>query len=88
MPYFALIICLIIPMIQKVIASRKELVEYERKQREAALASALPVSAPPTPAVDGGGLEGGAPEQLFPTVAPTGRAREVEGCDVARKKEK
>ncbi|KAI0242917.1 E3 ubiquitin-protein ligase UBR4 [Lamellibrachia satsuma] len=59
-------------IIQKIIASRKELVEYNRQQQEAALsaAAALPRSSPGTPVVNPRASE------VFP------KAREVPPCDL------
>ena len=67
---------LLVHFYQKVLASRKELVEYDRQQREAATkaALALPCSAPTTP-----------------TISPRGvvlKAREVRTCDGSKPKER
>ncbi|ELU10961.1 hypothetical protein CAPTEDRAFT_154354 [Capitella teleta] len=55
-------------IIQKVLASRKELVEYDRQQKEAALAYSLPGSMPSTPVVS-------------PRPADATKAKEVPSCD-------
>ena len=60
--------------LQKVLASRKELVEYDRQQREAALAAAMPGSTPTTPT-----MAPNARAPLFP------RAIEVPPCEVKPK---
>lgn len=56
--------------LQKVLASRKELVEYDRQQREAAQAHNVPGSAPSTPAAS--------PK---PTLE-LAKAKEVPGCEI------
>ena len=65
-------------IIQRVLASRKELVEYDRHQREAALAAALPGSTPTTPTTRVSPRGTPAPP-LFP------RVKEVASCELRRK---
>lgn len=62
-------------ILQKVLASRKELVEYDRQQREAAAAAAMPGSTPTTPTMTP--VTRGAP--LFP------RVQELPVCETKPK---
>jgi len=46
---FVTVVLMCLWLLQKVLASRKELVEYDRQQQEAAQSAALPLSASSTP---------------------------------------
>ena len=61
-------------IIQKVLASRKELVEYDRQQKEAALAAALAATPASTPATPDVGMRG----------LGMGRVVEAPACDYPR----
>ena len=65
----------VLTILQKVLASRKELVEYDRQQKEAAAAAAMPGSTPTTPTMTP--VTRGAP--LFP------RAQELPVCETKPK---